>query len=350
LEANLNKLFPRKKRGINLNKWERFKLIKFKRYILNSKNIAVACHQNADPDAVCSAFALLKLLKKINKKLKISLVASEGVSRISKQVLKFIPAFFVNDLDLKFVNLIFLVDTSAVKQLGSFGERILKLKKPVILIDHHAKHPEMKRIAKLLLVNEEATSTCEIIYNLYKTLRIKPLRIVAQALMIGLTFDTRHFTLANLQTFQTVVNLCKFGAQPEKAVELLKIPLGRPERIARLKAAQRIEIKEIGCWMLATSIVSSFQASAARAIIALGADVAIVGGEKKGKIKVSLRATNEFHKATGIHLGRDLAVPLGKFLNGVGSGHAIAAGVNGYGDLNKAINQSTSLLMSLLKV
>jgi len=338
------------KRGVNLNKWGRFQLIKFKHYILNSKSIAVACHQNADPDAVCSAFALLKLLKKMNKRLKVSLIAPEGISRISKQILKVVPAFFVNDLDLKFVDLIFLVDTSAVKQLGSFGERILKLKKPVIIIDHHIKHPEMKKITKLFLVNEKATSTCELIYTLYQNLRIKPLKIVAQALMIGLTFDTRHFTLANLQTFQAAVGLCKFGAQPEKAVELLKIPLGKPERIARLKAAQRMDLKEVEGWIVATSIVSSFQASAARAITALGADVAIVGGEKKGKIKISLRAVNEFHKATGIHLGRDLAVPLGRFLNGVGSGHALAAGVNGYGDLNKAINQSISLFMNLLKI
>jgi len=208
----------------------------------------------------------------------------------------------------------------------------------------------MRKIAKLFLINEKATSTCEIIFNLYQNLKIKPLKIVAQALMIGLTFDTRHFTLANLQTFQTAAELCKFGAKPEKAIELLKIPLGKPERIARLKAAQRMEIKEVEDWMLVTSIVSSFQASAARAIIALGADIAIVGGEKKGKIKVSLRATNEFYRVTGIHLGRDLAVPLGKLLNGVGNGHAIAAGVNGYGNLNEAINQSINLLTNLLKV
>ncbi|MBS7655325.1 DHH family phosphoesterase [Candidatus Bathyarchaeota archaeon] len=348
--VNLNNNLFLEERGVNLNKWRRFQLIKFKHYILNSKSVAVACHQNADPDAVCSAFALLKLLKKINKRLKISLIAPEGISRISKQILKVIPAFFVNDLDLKFVNLIFLVDTSTVKQLGGFGERILKLKKPVIIIDHHIKHPEMKKIAKLFLVNEEATSTCELIYTLYQNLKIKPLKIAAQALMIGLTFDTRHFILANLHTFQTAVGLCKFGAQPEKVIELLKIPLERPERIARLKAAQRMDIKEVEGWMVATSIVSSFQASAARAIIALGADVAIVCGEKKGKIKVNLRAANEFYRVTGIHLGRDLAVPLGRLLNGVGSGHAVAAGVNGYGDLNKAINQSISLLMNLLKI
>ncbi len=281
--------------------------------------------------------------------MRISLVAPEGISRISKQVLKVIPAFFIEDLDLKFIESIFLVDTSTIKQLGEFGERILKLRKPTIIIDHHAKHPETKKIAKLFLINEKATSTCEIIYNLYQKFKIKPLRIVAQALMIGLTFDTRHFTLSNLQTFQAAAGLCKLGAKPEKAVELLKIPLGKSERIARLKAAQRMEIKEIGNWMLATSIVSAFQASAARAIIALGADVAIVGGEKKGKIKVSLRATTEFHKVTGIHLGRDLAIPLGKLLNGVGSGHAIAAGIHGYGNLNEAITHSTSLLMNLLK-
>ena len=57
------------------------------------------------------------------------------------------------------------------------------------------------------------------------------------------------------------------------------------EKIARLKASQRMKVYRKGDWIIATAEVSSFQASVARGFLNLGADVAIIVGEKKGKIK-----------------------------------------------------------------
>jgi nanoRNase/pAp phosphatase (c-di-AMP/oligoRNAs hydrolase) len=84
-------------------------------------------------------------------------------------------------------------------------------------------------------------------------------------------------------------------------------------------------------WIIALSHVSAYQASAARALIDLGAHLAAVAGQKNGKIEMSLRCTREFNQITGIHLGKDIAKPLGEYLSGMGGGHATAAGVNGEG-------------------
>ena len=92
------------------------------------------------------------------------------------------------------------------------------------------------------------------------------------------------------------------------------------------------------------SQVSSYQASAARALIALGADVAIVGGEKKQKISISLRSTLNFYDKTKIELGGDIAPILGERAAGAGGGHSTVAGVNGSGNINEIMAEAVKIL------
>ncbi len=120
------------------------------------------------------------------------------------------------------------------------------------------------------------------------------------------------------------------------------------ERIARLKASKRVKLIKINEWLIAFSNISAFQASAARALVSLGASVAIVAGEKGEKIQVSMRATRDFHEKTGVHLGRDIAKPLGEYLRGMGGGHAVSAGVNGSGEVEASLKRCARLLKEKL--
>jgi nanoRNase/pAp phosphatase (c-di-AMP/oligoRNAs hydrolase) len=120
------------------------------------------------------------------------------------------------------------------------------------------------------------------------------------------------------------------------------------ERIARLKACRRAKLVEIGDWIIALSHVSAYQASAARALIDLGAHASAVAGQRNGTIEVSLRCTREFHKETGVHLGRDIATPLGEYLKGMGGGHATAAGANGKGDMGNGLKRCLGLFKEKL--
>jgi hypothetical protein len=114
--------------------------------------------------------------------------------------------------------------------------------------------------------------------------------------------------------------------------------------VARLKAGQRVKLKKIGEWLIAFSRVKAYQASAARALIRLGAHVAVVGGKRAKKLRISLRAESAFYKKTGIHLGRDIAKPLGEYIHGMGGGHSTSAGVNGVGDVDASLRQCTELI------
>jgi nanoRNase/pAp phosphatase (c-di-AMP/oligoRNAs hydrolase) len=120
------------------------------------------------------------------------------------------------------------------------------------------------------------------------------------------------------------------------------------ERIARLKASRRLRLVKINEWLVAFSKVSAYQASAARALISLGAHVAVVAGEKGERIQVSLRAAQDFNKKTGVHLGRDVAKPLGEYLRGMGGGHAGSAGANGVGEVEACLKRCLGLLREKL--
>jgi nanoRNase/pAp phosphatase (c-di-AMP/oligoRNAs hydrolase) len=75
----------------------------------------------------------------------------------------------------------------------------------------------------------------------------------------------------------------------------------------------------------------------------------IVGGEKEGKLRISMRSSTRFNQETGIHLGRDIAKPLGEQVGGMGGGHATSAGVNGEGDFKEAAKKCVRLLREKLK-
>jgi nanoRNase/pAp phosphatase (c-di-AMP/oligoRNAs hydrolase) len=268
----------------------------------------------------------------------------QGISRLSKHILKHLPITVNLQPDVEKADVIVLLDTNTTQQLGHLAERIANTKAPIIVIDHHASHPQTEQIAKLCITNEEASSTCEMVYNFYKQLDMKPDLNEAKALFLGITFDTRHFVLADSSTFKTISELSDIGVNPQEELASLSLPMDFSERVARMKACRRAKLMKVGNWIIALSHVSAYQASAARALVDLGAHMAAVAGQKNEKVEISLRCTRDFNQVTGIHLGRDIAKPLGEYLQGMGGGHATAAGVNGTGHVEKGLKRCLRLM------
>ena len=310
--------------------------------------VLLLCHHNADPDAVCSAYAFQSLLAKCRPNTTVEIGTGQGISRLSKHILKRIPVTVNLQPDVEKADAIVLLDTNTIQQLGRLAERVAKTEAPIIVIDHHAAHPQTEQIAKLCVTNEEASSTCEMVYNFYKQLNIKPGLNEAKALFLGITFDTRHFVLANSSTFKTVSELSDIGVNPQEELSSMALPMDFSERVARMKACRRAKLIKRGNWIIALSHVSAYQASAARALVDLGAHMAAVAGQKNEKIEISMRCTRDFNQVTGIHLGRDIAKPLGEYLQGMGGGHATAAGVNGVGHVEKGLKRCLRLVKEKL--
>lgn len=310
----------------------------------NAKLIVLLCHQNADPDAICAAFAFSKFLERLKPELKVEITAAQGPSRLSKFLLNSLPLTLTTHPHIEEADIITLLDTNTVQQLAELGERVKAAKAPLVVIDHHASHPETERLATLSITNEEACSACEIVYKFFKESGFTLSEIEAKAIFLGIAFDTRHFVLAKSNTLKIVADLIDAGVKAEETLSLLALPMDESERIARLKACRRVKLMKVNGWLLAFSHVSAYQASAARALISLGAHVAAVAGQRGEKIQMSLRASKEFYEKTEIHLGRDIANPLGEYVKGMGGGHSLSAGVNGIGDLEASLKRCARLL------
>lgn len=310
----------------------------------HAQTVLLLCHHNSDPDAVCSAYAFMGLLKNARPHLSVEIGTGQGVSRLTKNLFRYLPITVNLYPNVEKAQAIILLDTNTVQQLDHLAERVVKTSAPIILIDHHIAHPETQKICRLCITNEEAASTCDIIYGFYKEQNLKPDLNEAKALFLGMAFDTRHFVLANSATFKAVADLVDSGVNPQEALAMLAIPMDFSERVARVKACRRAKIIRVNNWIIALSHVSAFQASAARSLTDLGVHMAAVAGVKGDGVEVSMRCSREFTQKTGIHLGRDIAKPLGASMQGQGGGHAMAAGVNAKGDEKTALKRCLRLL------
>jgi phosphoesterase RecJ-like protein len=315
---------------------------------LNAKLVVLLCHHNADPDAICSAYAFASLLKLLRPNCEVEVGASQGISRLSKHLIQHLPMDVKTHPNVEKAEAIVLLDTNTIQQLNDLAEKVKASRAPIIVIDHHAAHPETERLAKVCITNEEASSTCEIVYGFFKEAGMKLGENEAKALFLGIAFDTRHFVIANSSTLKTIAELIDLGVSAQEALSLLSLPMDFSERVARLKACRRARLFKVGEWIIALSHVSAYQASAARAVIDIGAHVAVVAGQKNQDLEISLRSTREFQEKTGVHLGRDIAKPLGEYLHGMGGGHATAAGVNGVGDIETGLKCCLRLLKERL--
>ncbi|MFQ6065169.1 MAG: bifunctional oligoribonuclease/PAP phosphatase NrnA, partial [Candidatus Bathyarchaeia archaeon] len=233
---------------------------------INAEIVVLLCHHNADPDAICSAFAFSKLLKRLRPKLTVEIGAAQGPSRLSKHLLNSLPVQLTTQPHIEAADVIVLLDTNTIQQLDGWSEQVKSSNAPLIIIDHHASHPETERLAKICVAVEEASSTCEIIHRFFKEAEVELEEVEAKALFLGIAFDTRHFILANSETLKTVANLIEAGVNPRETLALLSLPISHSERVARLKAGRRAKIKKIDEWLIAFSHVGAYQASAARAL------------------------------------------------------------------------------------
>ncbi|NWF95687.1 MAG: DHH family phosphoesterase [Candidatus Thorarchaeota archaeon] len=276
----------------------------------DTADILVVGHQNADPDAVASMVAFARLYRAVNATGKVTL-ASDDVSRIATKVLQtFAPdAVVLDSVDGEF-DLVVMLDTNSPIQLGPSMCGVLRDPERTLIIDHHIEATNLASVASHSIVNSDRSSTCEIVAGLYEEMGVEMSPDTASLLLAGILFDSRRFLYADGRTLEVALRLIAAGADYQKCMSSLVSRPDKSERIARLKAVARMKSYYLGDWIVVTSVVNAFEASTCRAMIELGADVAIVGGKpSKDLVRLSCRCTNEFHEATGISMARDVMEP-----------------------------------------
>jgi len=308
--------------------------LKLKRFLQRSrdKSFLLLCHHNADPDSLGSAIAFALYLKSIGVE-KVRIGVAQSVSSYAKRLLALSPAPLEKD-PLVEEDVVMIFDTSSLEQLEPIE---IPRGKTVIVIDHHLEKEKPIR-ADIAVVDSARTSTAEIVWELFKYFGFYDEGAV-KALLAGIVTDTANFRFANAETFRAVSEMLeRFPVQMGEIFQLVAPVsdenIDQAKRMAILKACQRLELKKFRKYVIAVSRVSAYESLACKTFLNLGADIAIVGSEKKG-VRISARAKESLVKK-GLHLGK-IMEKVGPVIDGSGGGHAGAAGANGRRNLDEAI-------------
>ena len=215
--------------------------------IKKHKYFLITTHTSPEGDAVGSELAFARLLKKLGK---IVTIVNEddvpyeygflpGVSSIKK--------FSRNITGLRFDCLVFL-DCSEAKRAGEVS-RISTGKKIILNIDHHISN---RKFGQLNWVEPYSSSASEMIYKLYKKMRIPLDRESAVSLYTGILTDTGSFRYSNTtsSTHQAVSELIKYGLDIPRIYKNIyeNIPFGEIKLLNKVLSRMQREAKGKIIW------------------------------------------------------------------------------------------------------
>jgi nanoRNase/pAp phosphatase (c-di-AMP/oligoRNAs hydrolase) len=286
------------------------------------KSAAVVCHRNADADAYLSAYAVSKLIGALAPGCRVDIVTPGGMTLLTQKLSRRFQHETIEKSEDEY-ELYVAVDVGDEELLSDWKEKMRKAKGIRVLVDHHPLRDNL--FYDRVIVDEGATSAAEVVFSIFQELGVAVDGDTAQALLEAIMFDSSHLAIASPEGLRAVVKLMDAGADVALARKELRSEPDYGEVLAKLKGAQRLKIYRCGDWVVAASTVGSFQAHVARALVYLGADLAVVGGESEGETRVSLRSTQRFLDGTKIQLGSQVAGEMSKRLGGHGGGHATAA-------------------------
>lgn len=196
--------------------------------IHHAKKIFLMAHKDLDLDALGSSIGLYTILKKQKKDCYLIIDDTKhelGVEKILKELdgcLKIVTGDKVKGLLHKNEkkNLLVILDTNK-KDLVQ-NEAVLKQITNKVIIDHHGLGKNSIKDA-LMIQDDKASSTCEMITNLLETCDVELDPYFATILLSGIVLDTNNYMLKTTkETYYASYYLASLGASAKKVQYLLK--------------------------------------------------------------------------------------------------------------------------------
>ncbi len=246
----------------------------------------IVAHKNADPDALGAAVLMGALMRVYGGGH--CYVFPEGLSRLSKRTLAEAGIVLPQCTSRAPPDLLVIVDSSNPSQLGDAAE-LLEESRRVIVVDHHEPGALLEK-ADLAIYDSGAASASELVAMLLRETGVSASSAEASIGLTGIYYDTKKFSIIGRYSFEASAFLYALGGRP-LAITAREEP-DFSERMARLKAASRALIARV-CReiIIAVTHVGSHESSAARALIEIGADIAVVATHRPEGTRVSLRAS-----------------------------------------------------------
>lgn len=296
---------------------------------LFGKKVLLLTHAGADVDTLGSAAAIHFSLK---GKSQTTIGVPDHLNLNAKALAKKLKIPYKINPALKNYNAILSLDFNKSQMLGSMQKSFLEFKGEKYLIDHHSEEKEKVAPSKNSYISKKAVSTTELVYELLKKTRVKIPQKAYASIGSGIITDSASFLIADHKTFKIMAEVMEKAKMPYSSlVSLFKVERDFSEKVAALKAAKRVRIFKIGKSIIATSEIGAFEATAARALIRLGADVSFCGYAERGKVRISARVNNYWLTKKKFDLAKDVFNKLEKYFDGEGGGHPGASGFNGKG-------------------
>lgn len=241
---------------------------------------------------------------------------------------------------------ILILDISDWGRLRDLGEDIKELSIPKICIDHH---PGEVKFGDIRLVDVDACSTGEIIYELLKFCGVEITRPIAEALYTSILTDTGSFKFSNTnaRAFEISCELVGLGVRPDVIYQRVyeNQPLSKVRLFGYVLSHLNFERDQRIAWFsISQEVLNKFGAKsydtegfADYPRVIEGVEISIMFIElEKGRVKVSFRST-------GRYVINGIAQKFG------GGGHPYAAGVLLEGELREHIPRILQEASDLLK-
>ena len=172
------------------------------------QSFAISTHVNPDGDAIGSELALYLILKKLGKNVRIF------NTDVVPNKYQFLPKWeTIENAEASVAfspEILVVVDASSRERIGPFLSKCLIPTHAVVNIDHHITAEEF---GDYNVIIPSASSTAEIIYNLFESANYEIDEACALCLYTGLMFDTGCFRYSNAvsDTHRIAANLIEIG-------------------------------------------------------------------------------------------------------------------------------------------
>ena len=201
-----------------------------KKKFKQAKNIFIMAHKDLDLDALGSSIGMYFMLEKMHKNCFLIIDDKRhelGVEKILQELEGCLHIITSQQIEENLYirsrkNLLLILDTNkedliqSKEVLDYFDEDIR------IIIDHHDLG-DTSITADMRIIDNETSSTCEMICNLIESYQIKLEPYYATLVLSGIVLDTNNFTLkTTAETYYAAYYLTSLGASPRKVQYLIK--------------------------------------------------------------------------------------------------------------------------------
>ena len=257
----------------------------------------ISTHLNADGDALSAVLVCGAILNKLGKTYRIVVH-----DRIPDERYRFLPGFekihpFAQTLDPVSADVLLAVDVPNMDRIGDVA-RLLPEDIFILVIDHHESN---EPFGHLSFVRPEASSTCQLLYEVISELNLPLDERMATCIYTGIAFDTGGFRFANTssEALRIAAEMVDRGAQPDLIADAIfhRRSYESTKRLGRILNTIELHLDgKVSSIYLQGDRSKDTEGFIDYAIFIEGVEVAFFLKEEEGdRFRVSLRSKNRIN-------------------------------------------------------